>query len=173
VSVWGQQTPLIWHIWGCFPLYRVLHVAIMTLLGICGCIFSFHPKFYTFEFRKWRSLVLVLASMYWIACLIHYSHVTGNRADAAILSQIMSGSSIAFTVGGGILLVGGGILLARVPERVLKPGTLDLSWWSHPIWHLFVISGFFAIHALILSVLHFIESYPDAICLSLPQYRSA
>eukprot|EP01028_Stygiella_incarcerata_P001881 TRINITY_DN1349_c0_g2_i1.p1 TRINITY_DN1349_c0_g2~~TRINITY_DN1349_c0_g2_i1.p1 ORF type:complete len:377 (-),score=51.38 TRINITY_DN1349_c0_g2_i1:44-1174(-) len=165
VSVWGQQAPLIWHIWGCYPMYRIIHTTCMTFLGVAGVIFSFHPKFYTFEFRKWRSLILVVASMYWIVCLVHYSRVTGDDMDATILFEIVSGSSIAFLVGGGILLAGGGILLARVPERILKPGALDLSWWSHPIWHLFVISGFFAIHTLIFSVLHFIESHPHAICL--------
>jgi adiponectin receptor len=142
-------------LWQCFPVERMVHLTVLSVLCVVSLVAVFLPQFSEFHFRKYRALLFLTTSIYWMASfvrlayLVHRPHVNitdyPRDTEHLLLDIFGPGLPIALRVIiedcslGSLFIVAGALLvLSRVPERFF-PGKLDLSWWSHPIWHLCTI----------------------------------
>jgi len=104
----------------------------ISVLGVIGLFVSLFRIFSTPRFRVFRAVFFVVFGCFAIFPVPHMVALLGWQYMWPLFwKELLVGASY---------ILGAAIYSSRVPERFF-PGKLDNSWYSHPIWHLFVIGG--------------------------------
>lgn len=130
--VGSYYPPLYYLLRACHPDLMRIHLSAISLLGVIGVIVVTMPKLQGPRFRVFRAVFFVLFGLYIVIPMPHIVYLMGFAYIWPITWRL--------AVMGLLYVSGAGFYASRCPERCC-PGKFDFGWYSHPIWHLFVIAA--------------------------------
>lgn len=130
--VGSYYPPLYYMLRSCHPDLMRIHLSAISLLGVLGLIIVTLPKLQGPRFRVFRAIFFVIFGLYIVIPMPHIIYLMGFAFIWPILWRL--------SVMGLLYIFGAGFYASRCPERCC-PGKFDFGWYSHPIWHLFVIAA--------------------------------
>ncbi|KAK1275902.1 hypothetical protein QJS04_geneDACA001519 [Acorus gramineus] len=133
VMIVASFFPPIYYIFQCDPLWRLLYLAGITVMGVLTVLTLLAPQFSTGAFRNFRALLFMAMGF---SGLIPAAH-----AMVANWREPMRNVTLAYELAMAVSYVTGTLFyITRVPEK-WRPGTFDVAGHSHQIFHLFVVAG--------------------------------
>ncbi|EYU34968.1 hypothetical protein ABFS82_11G042200 [Erythranthe guttata] len=125
--------PPIYYIFQCTPLYQILYLTGISLLGLCTVVALLSPALTNPKYRSLRALLFVSMGLFGLfpaghALLLNWHDPHRNVILAYELAMALS------------YLIGTLFYVSRAPER-WRPGWFDLAGHSHQIFHVFVVMG--------------------------------
>jgi len=131
--IWGSCVPLIYYVFYEDDFWRNLYLVVTTVL--CGATLAFCalPADLLHRVKGPRVLSYVAAGAFVIAPLIHSIIRWGAHSDQ--VRRYLNDGYLALV--GFLYVLGAVIYISRFPERFF-PGTFDLLFASHQIWHALV-----------------------------------
>eukprot|EP00026_Physarum_polycephalum_P008313 Phypoly_transcript_08395.p1 GENE.Phypoly_transcript_08395~~Phypoly_transcript_08395.p1 ORF type:complete len:377 (+),score=25.48 Phypoly_transcript_08395:190-1320(+) len=145
--VGSYYPPLYYLLRPCHPDLMRIHLSIISLLGVIGLFVVAIPKLQGPEFRVFRAIFFIIFGLYIIIPMPQIIAVMGVRYVWPMAWRLM--------VMGALYILGAAFYASRCPERCC-PGKLDFGWYSHPIWHMFVIAaGLMQFYNCLYAYLHY------------------
>ncbi|KAK1323540.1 hypothetical protein QJS10_CPA02g00217 [Acorus calamus] len=133
VMIVASFFPPIYYIFQCDPLWRLLYLAGITVMGVLTVLTLLAPQFSTGAFRNFRAFLFMAMGF---SGLIPAAH-----AMVANWREPMRNVTLAYELAMAVSYVTGTLFyITRVPEK-WRPGTFDVAGHSHQIFHLFVVAG--------------------------------
>ncbi|KAL9249022.1 Heptahelical transmembrane protein 1-like protein [Drosera capensis] len=125
--------PPIFYIFQCNPVWQIVYLSIISLLGFFIAITLLSPTLSSGEYRGFRAILFVSMAFFGIFPAIHGILLNWDNPKRNVTLLYESLMALFY-------LVGTGFYVSRVPER-FKPGWFDLAGHSHQIFHVFVVLG--------------------------------
>ncbi|XP_028062951.1 heptahelical transmembrane protein 1-like isoform X2 [Camellia sinensis] len=141
--------PPIYYIFQCEPLWQIIYLTSISIIGIFTTVTSLMPAFSSGKFRSFRALLFVAMGLFGLVPAIHALIVNWSEPRRNITLAYESVMAISY-------LIGTMFYVSRVPER-WKPGFFDLAGHSHQIFHVFVLLGALAHYGAALVFLEYRE----------------
>jgi adiponectin receptor len=130
--VGSYYPPLYYMLRPCHPDLMRIHLSAISLLGVIGLFVVAFPRLQGPKFRVFRAIFFVVFGLYIIIPLPQIISLMGIKYVWPLLWRL--------SIMGALYILGATFYASRCPERCC-PGKLDYGWYSHPIWHLFVIAA--------------------------------
>ncbi|ERN14335.1 heptahelical transmembrane protein ADIPOR1 isoform X1 [Amborella trichopoda] len=125
--------PPIYYIFQCEPLFQVLYLSAISVMGILVVVTLLSPELSSPAFRKLRAMLFLAMGFSGIIPAVHALVVNWNEPLRFI--TLAYELAMAFFYGTGTFFY-----VSRVPEK-WKPGSFDMAGHSHQIFHVFVVAG--------------------------------
>ncbi|KGN65108.1 heptahelical transmembrane protein ADIPOR1 [Cucumis sativus] len=143
--------PPIYYIFQCDPLWQIVYLAGITLMGIFTVVTLLSPSLSTGKFRSFRALLFVSMGLFGIVPAIHSAVVNWGNPRRNITLAYEGAMAVFY-------LTGTGFYVSRVPERWL-PGRFDLAGHSHQLFHVLVVFGALAHYGATLVLLEWRQNF--------------
>lgn len=125
--------PPVYYSFACEPLFSLLYLSLITMLGIATIAFSLLPVFQKPEYRTFRATLFFGMGLSGVAPILHKMALFGNQPEAI--------QTTGYEILMGILYGLGALIYAmRIPER-WRPGKFDIAGHSHQLFHVLVVAG--------------------------------
>mmetsp|Transcript_12398 Transcript_12398/g.34813 ORF Transcript_12398/g.34813 Transcript_12398/m.34813 type:complete len:326 (-) Transcript_12398:222-1199(-) len=125
--------PPVYYGFLCNPFWQMLYLSCISLFGLATVAVSLMDVFQSIRFRAIRATVFSGLGLFGIVPVVHqwavHNHIP--MVQEALIYDVLMGA---------VYLMGAGIYASRVPER-WKPGSFDLAFHSHNVFHLCVVLG--------------------------------
>lgn len=131
--VGSYYPPLYYMLRPCHPDLMRVHLSIISLLGVIGMFIVGIPKLQGPQFRVFRAIFFVVFGLYIIIPLPQIISLMGMKYVWPLLWRL--------SIMGALYICGATFYASRCPERCCTRGKLDYGWYSHPIWHMFVVAA--------------------------------
>ncbi|XP_052198529.1 heptahelical transmembrane protein 1 [Diospyros lotus] len=125
--------PPIYYIFQCQPLWQILYLSAISVMGLFTIFTLLSPALSTAKFRTFRALLFVAMGLFGLIPAVHALVVNWGDPKRNITLAYESAMAVFY-------LTGTGFYVSRVPER-WRPGWFDLAGQSHQIFHVFVVLG--------------------------------
>lgn len=125
--------PLYYTLRACHPDLMTVHLCVISLLGVIGVFVTTLPRLQGPRFRVFRAVFFIIFGLYILIPLPHMVYLLGFLTIWPLFWRL--------GIMGALYILGAFVYASRCPERCCAPGKLDFGWYSHPIWHLFVIAA--------------------------------
>lgn len=136
----------VYYCFYCQPLFSILYLTSITILGILAIITLLAPSLSSPRFRTFRASVFLAMGFSGLIPAVHAAALHWDHPQVLV--------ALGYEVLMGILYATGAwFYVSRVPER-WKPGFFDLAGHSHQIFHVFVVGGALTHCVAILIILH-------------------
>ncbi|KAE9464387.1 hypothetical protein C3L33_03722, partial [Rhododendron williamsianum] len=139
--------PPIFYIFQCEPLWQIVYLTGISVMGAFTIVTLLTPAFSTGKFRAFRAMLFVAMGLFGLVPAVHAVVVNWNESRRNATLAYESVMALAY-------LTGTAFYVTRIPER-WKPGFFDLAGHSHQIFHVFVILGALAHYGAALVFLEF------------------
>lgn len=143
--------PPIYYIFQCNPLWQIVYLAGITIMGIFTVVTLLSPSLSTGKFRSFRALLFVSMGLFGIVPAIHSAVVNWGNPRRNITLAYEAAMALFY-------LTGTGFYVSRVPERWL-PGRFDLAGHSHQLFHVLVVFGALAHYCATLVLLEWRQNF--------------
>lgn len=132
VLITGSFVPVLRYAFFCEPYVHAFYAVLIFSLAAVAMNFVVRPVYATPAYRPVRAGVFVLLGISGVLPVVHAVALYGMH----FVMQSLGFSYLALS--GALYIVGAGIYVARIPER-LAPGKFDYIGASHQIFHCFVL----------------------------------
>ncbi|KAI8565650.1 hypothetical protein RHMOL_Rhmol03G0276900 [Rhododendron molle] len=139
--------PPIFYIFQCEPLWQIIYLTGISVMGAFTIVTLLTPAFSTGKFRAFRAMLFVAMGLFGLVPAVHAVVLNWNESRRNVTLAYESVMALAY-------LTGTAFYVTRIPER-WKPGFFDLAGHSHQIFHVFVILGALAHYGAALVFLEF------------------
>jgi channel protein (hemolysin III family) len=130
--VGSYYPPLYYMLRPCHPTLMRVHLTMISILGVIGIGVIGIPRLQGPRFRVFRAVFFLVFALY---VIIPFPQIVSNLGFGYLWPLFWR-----LGIMGLLYIFGVAIYASRCPERCC-PGKLDFGWYSHPIWHLFVIAA--------------------------------
>lgn len=132
--IMGSFVPWVYFGFYCHFTPKLIHLSIVTILGLVAMCVSLLDKFSTPKWRPLRTTVFISFGLSAVIPAVHYGFVEGWFNN-------ISQKALGWLILMGVLYITGALLyVLRVPER-WAPGKFDFWFHSHQIFHVFVVAA--------------------------------
>ncbi|XP_057508549.1 heptahelical transmembrane protein 1 [Actinidia eriantha] len=125
--------PPIYYIFQCEPLFQILYLSGITVMGVSVIFTLLTPIFSSGKFRSFRALLFVAMGLFGLVPAVHALVLNWNDPKRNVTLGYESAMAVFY-------LTGTMFYVSRIPEK-WRPGWFDLAGQSHQIFHVFVILG--------------------------------
>lgn len=124
--------PPVYYGFLCHPNWQAFYLTTVSIFGAATVMVSLLEVFQSIRFRFIRAVVFSGLGLFGIVPVIHQGciHYAIPLFQEALIYDVLMGATY---------LAGAGIYASRVPERYFQPGTFDLAFHSHNVFHLCVV----------------------------------
>jgi len=123
--------PPVYYGFLCLPFWQKFYLWSASLFGAATVVVSLMEVFQTIHFRPVRAVIFSGLGLFGVVPVVHqwavHNHIPLFQ-EALIYDLLM----------GATYLIGAAVYATRIPER-WKPGTFDLAFHSHNLFHLCVV----------------------------------
>jgi len=134
--------PPVYYGFMCKPIWKLLYLIPISLLGVSLTVFSTVTAFQSRKFRTVRAGLFALLGLFGAVPLCHQWLINSHHPEVrtVILYEVIMGA---------LYLAGAAFFVLRIPER-FKPGAFDVFFHSHQFFHvLVVLAAYVHFHAVI------------------------
>jgi len=131
----GSYVPFTYYGFYCLDTARRVYLAVIALLSIATIVVTMADRFATPTYRPVRAFLFVCLGCFGIIPAYHFVQSQGWEAAVRELRP-----DYTLTMG-GLYILGALLYGARIPERFLAPGSCNLVFQSHQIFHLLVVAA--------------------------------
>jgi adiponectin receptor len=135
VLIAGSMVPPVVYGFWCTPAVAAVYLACTFLASGATVVLGMLDAFRTPEWRTWRAGAFTLAGASGVLPLLHISLFTPALSHPALATAMGWLAAMA-----GQYVAGAFIYAMRVPER-WSPGSFDLFFQSHTLFHLLVVGA--------------------------------
>jgi len=134
IAMYGTYIRIIINNFQCFPMVRMGHLSIVTLLFGSVLWLKYKPRSGS---PKVSLPMFFTVALYSAAPFGHWIHLSPSIENSNVDFTMISWMFLPFLLGG----VGVVFYVSHFPETVVPCGRVDLCGASHQIWHVLIFSG--------------------------------
>jgi len=134
IAMYGTYIRIIINNFQCFPMVRMGHLSIVTLLFSSVLWLKYNPRS---DSPKVSLPMFFTVALYSAAPFGHWIHLSPSIENSNVDFTMISWMLLPFLLGG----VGLVFYVSHFPETVVPCGRVDLCGASHQVWHVLILSG--------------------------------